>query len=399
MVTAATPDGYQFPNHSSTDGAVLDTLGSYLSEDQAYLEGRVVNSICSEPHPIGVEAFRRAISSNLGDNRVFPGSTRVERIAVRQIGHLLGNPQACGNLVSGGTEANMLALLAAMGDREPRGELEIVAPESVHYSVEKAAAVLGIRLVKSRMDTRYRADVDHLAQCITERTVAIVATAGTSELGAVDDIAAIADIAAQHALYFHVDAATGGFLIPFAKALGYDLPAFDFALAGVDSITVDPHKYGLAPIPAGCIVFRSEAHRSRVRFASHYVGTHTHTTIGGTRSGAAAAAVYAVLNRLGFEGFVELTRHLFDMRDYLISLLHEEAYSLLIPPQLSIVAVCCKDPMSMLARLEARGWITSLSKRQQALRIVIHHHLKHEHLCRFVSVLTELAAQPEQALT
>nr|VFJ46078.1 MAG: tyrosine decarboxylase/tyrosine decarboxylase / aspartate 1-decarboxylase [Candidatus Kentron sp. DK] len=398
MFTAPAPDGSQFPNHSSTDEAVLEALGGYLNEDHVYREGRVVNSICSEPHPVGVEAFRRAISSNLGDNRVFPGSTRVERMTVRQIGHLLGNPQACGNLVSGGTEANILALLAAIGDREPRDELEVVAPESVHYSVDKAAAVLGIRLVKSRVDTRYRADVDDLAQCITERTVAIVATAGTSELGAVDDIPAIADVATQHALYFHVDAATGGFLIPFARALGYDLPAFDFALAGVDSITVDPHKYGLAPIPAGCIVFRSEGHRSRVRFASHYIGTRTHTTIGGTRSGAAAAAVYAVLNRLGFEGFVEHTRRLFDVRDYLVSLLHQQAHSLLIPPQLSIVAVRCKNPASVLARLEAHGWIASLSKRQQALRIVVHHHLQHRHLSRFVSALTELAAQPEQVL-
>ncbi len=376
-----------FPEHGATREAVLERLAACTAGDARYGDGRVFNSICSQPHPLAVEAYARHVASNLGDNRLFPGAVEIERRVVAMLGDLLGAPEAAGNVVSGGTEANLLALLAARARGRGRGE--IVAPASVHFSIEKAACILGLRLRLTALDERYRADPRDFERALGPDTVAAVVTAGTSELGAVDDVEALGAAARRQGVYLHVDAATGGLIVPFARALGQPLPRIDFGVPGVDSITVDPHKYGLSVIPSGCILFRDPA--AAVRFESHYAGTHVHTTLGGTRPGAAAAAVYAVLTHLGRAGFRALVRDCFAKRDALAADLVARGYTLLVPPQLSIVAVRHPDATHVVALLERRGFVTSASKRIQALRLVVHAHHSPEHLAAFAATLAAVA--------
>lgn len=385
-----------FPTHGCTSDVALKEIERYLVLDHRYSDGRVFNSICSQPLPVGIAAFERAIASNLGDPRVFPGSAALERQVIAWIGQLLSSPTACGNLVSGGTEANLLALLAARARHRAlhgpmRGPLRVVAPMSLHFSFDKAADVLGIEVVHSRLDKHYCADVADLEAKLDENTIAVIATAGTSELGAVDDVTAIAAVAEKRGIYCHVDAASGAFIIPFAKALGYSLPAFDFGVPHVNSITVDPHKYGLAPIPSGCIMFRSEHERAGFEYPSHYIGTPAHTTLTGTRAGAAAAATAAVIRQLGRDGFIDLTEKLFNKREHLVANLRRRGWQPLMRPQLTIVAVPCAEPQRVLEALEHRGWIVSLSKRNSAIRIVVHHHLDMAALDAFVDAFCTVA--------
>jgi tyrosine decarboxylase MnfA len=366
---------------------VLARLAACTAGDARYADGRVFNSICSQPHPLAVEAWTRHAASNLGDNRLFPGARELEQRVVGLLGDLLGAPDAAGNLVSGGTEANLLALLAA---REVAGgRREIVAPASVHFSIEKAARVLGMRLRLTALDARQCADVGDFERALGSDTAVAVASAGTSELGAVDDVEALAAAARRHGVPLHVDAATGGLIVPFARELGHALPRIDFGVPGVQSITVDPHKYGLAVIPSGGILFRDAS--AAVRFESHYVGTLAHTTLGGTRPGAAAAATYAVLTHLGRAGLRELARGCLAGRQALARDLEARGYSLLVPPQLTIVAVRRADAVEVVERLERRGFLASASRRLAALRLVVHAHHRPEHLSALAAALSELA--------
>lgn len=379
---------FYFPEVRESTEKVLNETKEICSQDFSFRGGRILNSICSEPLPVAVKAFYQTIHTNLGDARIFPGAKRLEQLVIGMIGDLLGHPKAVGNVVSGGTEANLLALFAALknNNRKIRNP-EVIVPFSIHFSVEKAAAILGLKLCYTRLDSKYRAVPEDIEHSVNSNTIAIMATAGTSELGAVDPISEIAVIAKRHNLYFHVDAASGSFIIPFAKELGYDLPEFDFKIEKVDSITADPHKFALSVIPSGCILFRSKEMQKLIEFNSHYLGTLPHTTLTGTRSGASAASIYAVIKSLGKEGFKEIVRGYFEKRDFFIKELKKHKLKLLIKPDLNIVAVKSRNSKKVLQRLEERKWLVSLSKRNNSLRIVIHHHLQKEYLRDFVKEL------------
>lgn len=376
---------------------VLAEIDGFCANDYRYEDGRVFNSISSEPLPIAIEAYLRTIQTNMGDNRIFPGMKAMERAVIGMMGELLGDASAAGNVVSGATEGNLLALFVARRIGERRGITmpEVVVPQSGHFSLDKIAALLGLKLVRTALDDRQRGDAAAIAESITENTIAIVATAGTSEFGAIDPVTQIAQVARERGLYLHVDAASGGFIIPFAKQLGHGLPDFDFKVEGVHSIAVDPHKFGLCVIPSGIILFRSEELQREVCFDSHYVGTTSHTTLLGTRPGAGVATIYAVLRHLGRDGFCSLVEENFRKRDYFIDELTRRGLELLFPPELLIVAVNSRNPARLLQSLEEREWLVSVSKRFPAIRIVIQHHLTRRHLARLLDEWCALEEGPQ----
>lgn len=373
--------------------AVRREIAELCAGHHAYADGTVVNSICSEPVDLAREVYAEHLTANFGDNRIFPGLSQVQARVTAMLGELLGAPEATGGLVSGGTEANLLALVAALRAGRVRAHRPVVlVPDNAHFSFAKLAAILPVELVGVRVDGRFRVDPDDVRRKLTRDTALVVATAGTSECGAVDDVAAVAAVAEDAGVPVHVDAATGGFLIPFARDAGYPLPPFDFSVPGVTSITVDPHKYGLAPIPAGYLLFRDEPVSLRV--ASHYRGTDDHVTLLGTRPGASVLAVYAALRHLGRDGYRTLVADLFAARDRLVELLTEHGHPLAFPPDLTILGIRVADSPAALAYLERRGVIASVSKRHAFLRVVVHRHLRAEHYAALVAHLDDYRSKP-----
>lgn len=368
-----------FPEEGVSEARVTREIADLCSGDHHYPDGSVFNSICSAPLAFPAAIYRKYAEVNMGDNRVFPGAHEAERHVVAMLSGLLHAPNAHGAIVSGGTEANLLACAAAIRafrERRPRGRrAQILAPESIHFSFDKIATLLDAELVRTRIDAQYRADIDELRRGINTRTALTVVTAGTSESGAVDDVECAAEVAERAGVPLHVDAATGGFLIPFARELGYPLPRFDFALPGVSSVTIDPHKYGFAPPPAGCLLVRNGGPLRQFGFESHYVGTHNHKTLLGTRPGAAVLAVYAALRHMGWSGYQKTVAKLFHQRDALLQTVREHGFELAYDPDLTIVGIREANPEAALARLEANGLIASVSKRYRFLRIVVQSHL------------------------
>jgi tyrosine decarboxylase/aspartate 1-decarboxylase len=234
--------------------------------------------------------------------------------------------------------------------------------------------------------------VNSLKEVISDKTVAIVAIAGTTELGLIDPIEEISKIAHENNIYFHVDAAFGGFSIPFLKELGHDLPVFDFSLPGVCSITVDPHKMGLAPIPAGGIIFRKEEYLEVMAVDSPYLTVKTQSTIVGTRLGASSAATYAIMKYFGKEGYRKLASNLMENTQFLNEGLKKLGYDVVCEPELNIIAFNHPNigADELAEKLEELDWKVSVAKCPKAIRVVLMNHIKKNHLKKLLEDLKEI---------
>ena len=197
---------------------ILNELDELHRLDHNYADGRILGSMCTEAHPFAKEVFCKFLDTNLGDPGLLKGTKQIENKVIKSIGELLSLDEAYGNIVTGGTEANLMAMRAARNHaRKYKGIVdgEIIIPESAHFSFKKAADMLNLKIVEAKIDENYRIDVEAVKDVISDKTVAIVAIAGTTELGLIDPIEEISKIAFENNIYFHVDAAFGGFSIPF----------------------------------------------------------------------------------------------------------------------------------------------------------------------------------------
>src|SRR3972149_6225153 len=270
---------------------ILAELRDFLGEDAKYADGKILCSMCTNPQPIAKIAHQMFLCSNLGDPGLFAGSRRLEQDVVGKLADLLNGENSVGFIVSGGTEANLLALLAARNSSNVSNP-EVILPESAHFSFDKICNILKLKPVHAALDAAFRVKPDSVERCITENTVAIVGTAGTAELGAVDPIGKLSEIALAHDVHLHVNAAFGGLVIPFFEPAERDALEFDFRLEGVKSVTVDPHKMGMSTVPAGGILFRDQTFLAHIRTETPYLTEAAQYTFVGTRSAASVAATW-----------------------------------------------------------------------------------------------------------
>jgi len=193
-----------------------------------------------------------------------PGLVQLETNVIHWFNQLVGFPKTGGGvLTSGGSLANLTALVAARRDRLPDDFLRgtVYTSDQMHHSVLKAAMIAGFPLDNVRQiptDERYRIRLDRLEESIAADRRAgaqpffLVGNAGTTNTGAIDDLASLADLAGREGLWFHVDAAYGGFFVLTERGR--------LRLRGIeraDSITLDPHKGLFLPYGTGCLLARS----------------------------------------------------------------------------------------------------------------------------------------------
>ena len=374
---------------------ILKELDELHKLDLDYADGRILGSMCTQAHPFAKEVYFKFLDTNLGDPGLFKGTKQIEDKVIKSIGELLSLDRAYGNIVTGGTEANIMAVRAARNHaRKYKGitDGEIIIPDSAHFSFKKAADMLNLKIVEAKLDDNYKIDVESVKKAITPKTVAIIAIAGTTELGLIDPIREISKIAHENNIYFHVDAAFGGFSIPFFKRNGYNLPDFDYSLEGVCSITVDPHKMGLAPIPAGGIIFRNEEYLNVMAIDSPYLTVKSQSTIVGTRIGASSAATYAVMKYFGKEGYSKKAVDLMENTMFLYENLKKLGYIPVCRPELNIVAFNHPelDANEFALKLEDLGWKVSVSNCPVAIRVVLMNHIKKNHLKKLLEDLKDL---------
>ncbi len=375
---------------------IFNQLDKFQAMDCKYSDGRILGSMCTEAHPIAKEAFFKFIDSNLGDPGLFKGTKLIEDEVLKMIGSILSIENPAGHMVTGGTEANIMAIRSARNIARGNNRIkdgELIVPKSAHFSFKKAADMLNLKLIRVDLDENYRINPKLVEENINDNTVAIVGIAGTTELGMIDPIEDLSEIAVKNDIHLHVDAAFGGFSIPFLTEKGYDLPRFDFSVEGVRSITVDPHKMGLSPIPSGGILFRDQSYLDAMSVDSPYLTIKNQSTIVGTRLGAASAATYAVMKFLAKEGYTSYAEIALEKTHFLADNLKRLGYDLIVEPKLNIVAFNHPklETEELASLLEDRNWKISCSSYPKAIRVILMNHIKKEHLIELISDLEEIS--------
>ncbi|MCX8150276.1 MAG: tyrosine decarboxylase MfnA [Candidatus Bathyarchaeota archaeon] len=374
-----------------TKAEVLARLKTALKNDERYKNGKIFCSMCTSPPLFAKEVHKLFLESNLGDKALFSGSSQLEKEVVATLAQLLHGKTAVGFLVSGGTEANLLAMLAAR-DQASTQTPEVILPESAHFSFHKICRLLKLKPVFARLDSNFRVDTDHVEQLLTKNTVAIVGTAGSAELGTVDPIDQLSVIATKNDVHLHVDAAFGGLVLPFIEYADNTLD-FDFKLEGVRSITVDPHKMGMSTIPAGGILFRNNTYLKYLQTETPYLTEQTQYTFVGTRSAASVAATWAIFHLLGREGFKKTVKKCMQLTMFLASKLEKAGFEVLLRPTLNIVAFRYANSKMLADNLRRRGWFVSYVPRLDCIRVVIMPHSKRRHVVGLLRCINELQRQ------
>ncbi|MFC1545509.1 pyridoxal phosphate-dependent decarboxylase family protein [Gemmatimonadota bacterium] len=230
------------------------------------------------PTPATMSIFADALTSALNQNQAAshhsPVGSVIEEVVIGWLGEATGYGSDCfGHLTSGGTVANMTGLKLALHRAAPEvrdqglaasgRKLTVYASDQLHFSIERSVDVLGLgraalRLVPARSDATV--DIQVMKSMMdADRQIglepfAIVGIAGATASGAVDPLPELADLANEHGLWFHVDAAYGG-----AAGLSREYPGILAGIERADSVTVDAHKWFFVPFVAGGILFRDQS--------------------------------------------------------------------------------------------------------------------------------------------
>ncbi len=374
---------------------IFENLKKFQDMNMSYESGRILGSMCTKPDPIAMEAYKMFIETNLGDPGLFPGTALMESEVIEMLGEMLHLENPVGHIVTGGTEANIMAMTVAkyLFKEKNDGVPEIILPRSAHFSFKKIISMLSLKPHYVPLDENYRMDVSMIEDLISENTMAIVAIAGTTELGMVDDIKKISQIAYSNDIYLHVDAAFGGFIIPFLDDERKAGLNFDFKCKGVSSITIDPHKMGLAPVAAGGILFRKQEHLDKLAVDTPYLTKNKQTTIVGTRVGAGTAATWTLLKYYGKEGYKKVVSDAMLLTQYTYEKLNDmEHINVTCKPELNLISFTSdiKDVDTLKSELYDYGWRVSAAQNPHVLRLVLMPHVKREHIDNFLSDLKAL---------
>lgn len=285
---------------------VLGDVAEKMRDNYPYHDTFYIGQMLKPPHPVARLAYHLAMTVN-PNNHAYEGgraSSDMERECIAHLARMIGWREHIGHLTGGGTVANLEALWIAA--RERPGATVLVS-EQAHYTHARMCDLIGVSCEKIASDMSGRMDTSALARRLRRGDVGcVVATLGTTALGAVDPLDKILELREQFDFRVHVDAAYGGY---FTIADALDAPArraFD-AIREADSCVIDPHKHGLQPYGCGCVLLRDP----EVARHYHHDSPYTYFTAADlhlgeislecSRPGAAAVALWATQRRFPCE--------------------------------------------------------------------------------------------------
>lgn len=383
-----------FPADGETEDVVLGHVRTRLQENRYAADRNFAITYSGTPHPISkqVEALAEGTYFVEWADESETGTLGLEREAIRMMGSLLGAPDAVGVITTGGTESNLTAL-RLMRNRARVASPEVIAPVTMHFSFRLGAELMGIKLVEIDVGDDYLPRIEDARRAITPNTVGFVASAPAGSFGLLDPIEAFADLAVRAGLPLHVDAAFGGFILPFMRDLGYEIPPFDFTLPGVTTMMTDGHKLGLLPIATGFFLSREPDLFETVPTER----TLIHTT-SSTKPGSRAATAWATLRHLGRAGYRASTAHVLAVRDRIVEGVSAiPGMSLIAPPLITVVAFTADsiDLHDVHERMAAEGWGQGYGeiRGRPFIRLSIHPSRTLEAADGFVEAFERAAAQ------
>ena len=371
------------PQSGSPWSALEPTMEAMTKGDIDWRRGRspmYVFYTTDSVYEVATKAYMKFFTENgLGNTKAFPGVGQMERDILDMGLSLFHAPETgVGTMSTGGTESLLLAIKCCRdwtrANRPNVKKPNIVAPMSVHPAFDKAAHLMDLEVRRTELAKDCRADPKAMAQAIDDQTMMIVGSAPCFPHGVIDPIAELSALGLERNLWLHVDACVGGYLAPFARKLGYPVPEFDFGLPGVWSMSADLHKFGHCPKPASTVFYRTpEIHAFQKFDNAEWSGGRMITqTYVGTRPGGAIAAAWAVMNHLGEEGYLEISRRMLEMsKAYVQGVNAIPGLKVVGDPHLSIVSYASVDPSVSIAavadKLREKNWLIGMTRKPAAI--------------------------------
>ncbi|KAL2903858.1 Sphingosine-1-phosphate lyase [Bienertia sinuspersici] len=334
----------------------------------------LINEACSmfaHTNPLHLDVFRSVV--------------HYEAEVVAMTAALLGSKEKasggeiCGNMTSGGTESILMAMKSSrdyMRTKKGINQPEMIIPVSAHSAYDKAAQYFNIKLRRVPVNKEFQADVKAIRRCINKNTILIVGSAPGYPHGIIDPIKELGQLAISFGICFHVDLCLGGFVLPFARKLGYPVPPFDFTVQGVTSISIDVHKYGLAPKGTSVVLYRNHEIRKHqfVAVTEWSGGLYVSPTIAGSRPGGLIAGAWAAMMSLGEEGYLENTRQIMETSKKIqegIKCIPE--LFVIGKPDMTIVAFASNiiDIFEVNDMMSSKGWHLNALQRPNSLHICV----------------------------
>jgi glutamate/tyrosine decarboxylase-like PLP-dependent enzyme len=282
--------------------SVLTELTDRLENNFPYFHPNYAGQMLKPPHPVAMAAYLATMMINPNNHSIDGGAatTEMEREVLRDMAKMFGYPEEfLGHLTWSGTTANLEALWIGREINPGKG---IAHSQDSHYTHSRMSEVLNIESVGIRTDEFGRMDLNHLEEVLkTGRIGTVVATLGTTGLGAIDPLADIIPLAQKYGARVHVDTAYGGFFKLIENHLDAEGARHYAAIAQSDSVVVDPHKHGLQPYGCGAVFFRD------IKIGRFYKHDSPYTYFASdelhfgeiqlecSRAGASAAALWATL--------------------------------------------------------------------------------------------------------
>lgn len=388
----------RFPERGRSAETVLGELRDLKSGDCDWQHGRAplfVFRATDQVYELGRAAFFEYFSENaLGGKRAFLSVKRMEDEVIAMALDLFHAPAgAAGFMTTGGTESIVQAIQTCRNwtrkrRKSPKFRGNIVAPHSVHPAFEKGAKLMDIEVRRVPVGKDFRADVEAMASVIDDDTMMLVGSAPCFPYGVIDPIEDLAALARKRDLWLHVDACVGGYIAPFVRMIGRDVPHFDLRIDGVSSLSADLHKFGFCPKPASTVFYSSEdkAAHHNFDFDGWPNGRFVTGTIVGTRPAGGVAAAWAVFNHLGIEGYKKIANDLMSFIDaYKAGVEEIDGLRILGKPHLSIAAFGSDeiDVFRVAEVMSEKGWLPGLVQEPRAIHrmmSMIHVESKDEYL-------------------
>ncbi len=353
------------------------------SHDAKWREGKTAVYVFNAGEDVArvqKEAYTMYMSENGLGPLAFPSLKQMEDEVVGMgLSLLHGGDNSTGSITSGGTDSITMATKAArdfaIANKNVTGTLNIVAPWSAHPAFDKAAKMMSLEIRRIPIRDDYLADAAAMESAIDSNTIMMVGSAPSFPYGLIDPIEELGSVASKKDVWLHVDACVGGYIAPFVRMNGADIPPFDFEVTGVMSMSADLHKYGYCAKGASTVFFRDEElYQYMVFDCDNWPGGRMITpTLAGTRPGGAISAAWAVMNYLGVEGYCDRHKHVTNARETIETGVRALGFDILGEPKLGITAFSHPElnVFAIYKQMFKKGWFTSLTTEPKALHLML----------------------------
>jgi tyrosine decarboxylase/aspartate 1-decarboxylase len=355
-------------------------------------------------NPVVSHNLLHYLNKNLVDKKGYKSLTVFEKEIDKFFKKKFDNQKGSTIVTSGSTESVLLAFhYAREKAREEKGikHPNILIAENAHYSLPRCARMLNIEVIKIPVTERGSIDINVVKEKINSNTILVVGVLVTTELGIIDNLVGLDEIVREHGTNMHVDAAIGGFIIPFLKT---DLQYKFSQLKSMASMNISGHKFGLSLCGCGILMLRDKAITEKYTETIDYLssGTKRMDNFMVTSSALGLFSMYANLTLYGERGYQQFAKEYMQTKQQLLQKLTKLGIQCFPGSEYSPHIFMYGDDIEDLSIfLAGKGWVQHVYKAKgfphAGIRVVVKKDQERRLLTEFVDDIKEFQEKKYKA--